>query len=105
MSTEALNENEAGKMGEHDMAGPLIRLGDKTSHGGAVIEASNASDSGGIGIARMGDKTMCPVHGAVPIVTGDMSLIVDGKPAARHGDLTGCGATLIAGQQATIDQV
>ncbi|MEH6434576.1 PAAR domain-containing protein [Massilia sp. DD77] len=87
------------------MAGPLIRLGDKTSHGGTVIEASNVSDSGGIGIARMGDKATCPVHGTGAIVSGDMSLIIDGKPAARHGDVTECGASLIAGQQATIDQV
>jgi uncharacterized Zn-binding protein involved in type VI secretion len=32
-------------------------------------------------------------------------MIVDGKPAARHGDKTACGATLIAGQQATIDNI
>lgn len=87
------------------MAGPVIRLGDKTSHGGTVVEASAMSDSGGIGIARLGDKTTCPRHGTSPIVTGDMSCIVDGKPVARHGDKTGCGATLIAGQQATVDQV
>ncbi|HBF51795.1 MAG TPA: hypothetical protein DDX04_17215 [Massilia sp.] len=56
------------------MSGPLIVLGDKTSHGGAVIEASPTSDAGGKGIARVGDKTAC-------------------------------GATLIAGQQATIDNI
>lgn len=87
------------------MAGPLIRLGDKTSHGGAVISASPHSDSGGIPIARLGDQTSCPVHGTVPIVSGDMTLIVDGKPVARHGDKTACGAVLIAGQQNTVDQV
>ena len=55
----------------------------------------------------MGDKTSCPIkgHGTVPIVSGDSTLIVDGKPAARHGDKTACGATLIAGQQATIDKL
>ena len=37
------------------MPGPLIRLGDKTSHQGAVLEASAHSDSGGVGIARVGD--------------------------------------------------
>jgi uncharacterized Zn-binding protein involved in type VI secretion len=89
------------------MAGPVIRLGDKTTHGGVVIEASSMSDSGGIGIARMGDKTVCPLpgHGAPPIITGDMTCIVDGKPVARHGDKTACGASLIAGQQNTIDQI
>lgn len=89
------------------MAAPLIRLGDKTSHGGVVIEASQYSDSGGIPIARMGDKVACPIpgHGANPIISGDMTLIVDGKPAARHGDKTACGAVLIASQQATVDNI
>jgi uncharacterized Zn-binding protein involved in type VI secretion len=87
------------------MAGPLIRLGDKTSHGGTVIEASPHSDIDGTAIARMGDKTSCPIHGTNPIAGGDSRLIIDGKPAARHGDKTGCGATLIAGQQTTIDNL
>ncbi|AQR68823.1 MULTISPECIES: PAAR domain-containing protein [Janthinobacterium] len=88
------------------MAGPVIRLGDKTSHGGTVLEASAVSDSGGIGMARVGDKVACPLpgHGVCPIVSGDSSFIVDGKPVARHGDKTSCGALLIASQQATIDQ-
>jgi uncharacterized Zn-binding protein involved in type VI secretion len=83
----------------------LIRLGDKTSHGGAVVEASQHSDSGGVPIARMGDKTSCPIHGDGTIASGDPTMIVDGKPAARHGDKTSCGATLVAGQQNTIDNV
>jgi uncharacterized Zn-binding protein involved in type VI secretion len=87
------------------MAGPLIRLGDKTTHGGTVVEASTMSDIDGVGIARMGDRTVCPMHGPQPIVSGDQTFIVDGKAAARHGDMTGCGAKLIAGQQTTIDKV
>lgn len=87
------------------MPGPLIRLGDKTSHGGSVIEASTMSDIDGVGIARLGDRTVCPIHGPAPIVSGDGSFIVDGKPAARHGDMTACGAKLIAGQQTTVDKV
>lgn len=87
------------------MAGPFIRLGDKTSHGGIVVEASMVSDIGGIGIARVGDKVACPMHGVQVIVSGDMSLVVDGKPAARHGDMVSCGATLIAGQQTAVDQL
>lgn len=87
------------------MAGPLITLGDKTSHGGVVVEASSHSDTGGKGIARVGDKTTCPTHGSNLIISGDGMLIIDGKPAARHGDKTACGATLIAGQQATIDYI
>jgi uncharacterized Zn-binding protein involved in type VI secretion len=90
---------------ENIMAAPLIRLGDKTSHGGTVIEASQHSDIGGTPVARMGDKTSCPIHGTNPIAGGDANLIIDGKPAARHGDKTACGAVLIAGQQATIDNL
>ena len=85
------------------MSGPLIRLGDKTSHGGVVIQASSQSTVGGVGIARMGDKTVCPTHGSATIISGDSSLIIDGKPAARAGDKTACGASLIAGQQNAID--
>ena len=48
------------------MAGPVIRLGDKASHGGSALEASAMTDSGGIGIARVGDKTSC---GAVLIAS------------------------------------
>jgi uncharacterized Zn-binding protein involved in type VI secretion len=89
------------------MPGAVIRLGDKTSHGGAVIEASPSSTSGDIAIARMGDKTSCPLpgHGSPPIASGDATMIVDGKPVARHGDKTACGATLIASQQATTDLI
>ena len=87
------------------MAGPFIRLGDKHTHGGAVVEASPHSDSGGIPIARLGDKVVCPLHGAMVIATGDATMLVDGKPAARQGDKTSCGATLIASQQATSDKV
>lgn len=89
------------------MSRPLIRLGDKTSHGGVVIEASGSSDSSHVGFARVGDKVACPQqgHGTCPIVTGDSTLIIDGKAAARDGDLTACGATLIASQQSTTDLV
>ena len=87
------------------MPGALIRLGDKTSHHGTVLEASPHSDSGGKGIARMGDKISCPRHGNGTISSGDTTMIIDGKPVARHGDKTSCGATLIAGQQNSIDHI
>ncbi len=87
------------------MARPFIRLGDKTTHGGTVISASQHSDSGAIPIARIGDQTTCPLHGGGPIVSGDLTLIVDGQPVARDGDKTACGARLIASQQNTVDKV
>lgn len=85
------------------MAKKFIVLGDQTSHGGVVIEASGSSASGDIRIARVGDKVTCPKrnHGTCVIVTGDPTVIVDGKPVARDGDKTACGAVLIASQGAT----
>ena len=89
------------------MSKPFIRLGDSTSHGGKVIEASAQTDSLHIQVARLGDKVTCPIpgHGTCPIVTGDFTLIVDGKPVAREGDKTSCGAVLIPSQHPTIDLV
>jgi uncharacterized Zn-binding protein involved in type VI secretion len=89
------------------MPGAFIRLGDKTSHGGTVIEAAPNTTSGDKAVARMGDKTVCPLtgHGSNPIASGDATCIVDGKPVARHGDKTACGAALIASQQATTDLI
>ncbi|MCW7537697.1 PAAR domain-containing protein [Aquabacterium sp. A7-Y] len=83
------------------MARPFIVLGDTTSHGGTVIEASGMTDTHGKRIARVGDKVTCPKkgHGRVTtIATGDPTMLIDGQPAARDGDKTACGATLIAGQ-------
>jgi uncharacterized Zn-binding protein involved in type VI secretion len=85
------------------MPGAFIRLGDSTSHGGTVIEASAFTGSGNIAIARVGDKVSCPIrgHGTTSIVSGDPTVIIDGQPVARDGDQTGCGAVLIASQQSS----
>lgn len=82
------------------MSRPFIVLGDRTDHGGTVIQASVMSDTPGKGIARVGDQVTCPIpgHGTTVIVTGDPTMIIDGKPVARHGDKCACGATLISGQ-------
>lgn len=79
---------------------PFIVLGDHTDHGGIVIEASRLSDTHGKGIARVGDQVTCSKkgHGTTVIVTGDPTMIIDGQPAARHGDKCACGATLISSQ-------
>lgn len=88
------------------MSRPFILIGDQTSHGGVVISASQTSDCDGKGIARVGDQVTCPKkgHGRITtIATGDPTAIIDGRPAARHGDKTACGATLIASQSLTTD--
>lgn len=85
---------------------PFIRVGDKTSHGGVVVQGSAESDVDGIPIARIGDKVTCPQkgHGGTTVIaTGDPTCVVDGQPAARHGDKTACGAVLISSQATSTD--
>lgn len=79
---------------------PFIVLGDTTDHGGVVVGASQVSLTHDKPIARVGDQVTCPRrgHGTTVIVTGDPTMIIDGKPAARHGDKCACGATLISSQ-------
>lgn len=94
-------ESRAHKINEGKMAArPFIVFGDQTDHGGVVVEASVMTDTHGKGIARVGDQVTCPKrgHGTTVIVTGDPTMIIDGKPAARHGDKCACGATLISSQ-------
>lgn len=75
-------------------------LGDRTSHGGTVIEASQVTFTHNKPIARVGDQVTCPIpgHGTTVIVEGDPTMILDGKPVARHGDKCACGAVLISSQ-------
>ncbi|MBC7993421.1 MAG: PAAR domain-containing protein [Rhizobacter sp.] len=81
----------------------MIVLGDKTDHGGEVIEASGVTDTHGKRIARVGDKVYCPKkgHGTTVITTGDNTMIIDGKAVSYHGCKTSCGATLISSQAVT----
>ena len=88
------------------MSRPFILVGDKTDHGGVVIQGSPTSDVGGKAIARVGDKVSCPQKGhkgTTVIATGDPTCIIDGQAAARHGDKTACGATLISSQATSTD--
>lgn len=82
----------------------VIVLGDRTDHGGEVIEASGVTDTHGRRIARVGDKVTCPKkgHGGTTIIAiGDQTFIIDGRPVAYHGCKTACGATLISSQAVT----
>ena len=88
------------------MSKPFIVVGDKTDHGGVVVAVSAMTDTNGKPIARVGDAVTCPKkgHGGTTVIaSGDPTCIIDGKPAARHGDKTACGATLLSSQVATTD--
>ncbi len=85
------------------MGRPIIVLGDKTSRGGTVIEASMFTSTHGKGWGRVGDRVSC--HRNCRIATGDPFLIDDGKAVARHGDKTTCGQTLISSQLFSTDAI
>jgi len=81
------------------MERPVIRIGDRTSHGGVVQTGSAAMIVDGKGVARLGDTVTCPLHSGETIINSASDVyITDGKPTARDGDTTACGATLIASQ-------
>ena len=77
-----------------------ITVGAKTSHAGTVVSVSTHTTHNGIPVARKGDKVIWKKCKKVTtILSGDASFIVDGAPIARGGDVTSCGAKLIASQQ------
>src|SRR5690554_3654958 len=49
--------------------------------------------------ACVGDTHVCPIkgHGTSPIMPNGSSILVEGKPIARVGDVTGCGAVITQG--------
>ncbi len=74
----------------------VIRIGDKTDHGGQVINATSATIAMGKAAALKGDMTVCPqCKGAYPIKPDGKGAKHKGKPYAYDGDKTECGATLI----------
>ena len=81
------------------MSKPIIRMGDRTSHGGTVISGDMTWTVYDKAVARAGDLTVCPkCKGMFPITQGADDLNGFGQAAARQGDKTACGATLIATQ-------
>lgn len=81
------------------MSGEIIRMGDKTSHGGVVIEGTALDICMGKPIAFVGHKVFCPLcKGAFPIIEGAPNVSFYGKGVALAGMHTSCGAMLIATQ-------
>lgn len=75
----------------------IVRLGDTSSHGGAVISSAARWRCEGALIARKGDMFSCPIHGVNAIVEGSGLWRCEGAAIARQGDHTACGASLISG--------
>ncbi|OFZ71111.1 MAG: hypothetical protein A2Z01_09235 [Betaproteobacteria bacterium RBG_16_58_11] len=77
----------------------VIRLGDKTTHGGEVVSAAGNYKIMGKNVAREGDSCTCPIkgHGNCQIVGGDPHWKIDGRSVALQGiSKTSCGAELIS---------
>ncbi|MEC5161452.1 MULTISPECIES: PAAR domain-containing protein [unclassified Janthinobacterium] len=75
----------------------VIRLHDKTDHGGQVIAASSGTTVMGQPAALAGDMTHCPqCKGDFPITPDGAGAKNQGRPYAYHGDVTACGAKLIS---------
>ena len=75
----------------------IIRLGDKTSHGGEVISAVPDLKVFGKPVAVMGDSTYCPkCKGNFAIQPSGSIRKHHGKLVAYDQDLTACGARLIS---------
>ncbi len=84
---------------------PLIaRLGDTSTHGGAIVTSASKSLCEGALIARHTDILDCPIHGPNPIVEHSGKMLCEGLFVARHGDATACGATLISGATKSYDE-
>ena len=78
----------------------IIRLGDKTSHNGTVLEGYQDNICMGKPIAAVGHKVSCPkCPGTHTIVEGARSFFVMGVNVAVEGMKTSCGAVLVASQQ------
>ncbi len=76
----------------------VIRLGDKTTHGGEVVSAADNYSIMGKAVARMGDMATCPRkgHGTCEIVEGDPTWTINGRNVALEGHKLKCGAELIS---------
>jgi len=75
----------------------VIRMGDKTNHGGTVIGASSETRVMGIIAALEGDLSYCPqCKGNFAIKTDGGGARHHGRPYAYEGDVTECGAKLSA---------
>ena len=75
----------------------VIRMNDKTDHGGHVTAASSGTIVMGVEAALAGDMTTCPkCKGDFPIKPDGAGAWHEGRPYAYDGDVTACGAKLIS---------
>lgn len=78
---------------------PVIRKGDKTSHGGVVVSGDETVNIFGQPLARLGDRVTCPACGGTHTIAEGLPSTSSDRRAAVEGMKTSCGAVLIASQR------
>ena len=80
------------------------RVGDTTVHGGTVVGPGVATVLiGGMPAAVVGDMHACvipsppPHRPATPFDACSATVMIQGRPAVRQGDVCGCGASVAVG--------
>jgi uncharacterized Zn-binding protein involved in type VI secretion len=74
----------------------IIRMGDRTSHGGTVLEGSPLFSILGKPVAGVGHRVSCPRCSGNPVIAeGSVLFTAFGIAVAVNGMKTSCGATLI----------
>ncbi len=74
----------------------IIRLGDRTSHGGRVLEGFPLLTIHGKPVAGVGHRVSCPKCTGSPVIAeGMVAVTMMGVHVAVDGMKTSCGATLI----------
>ena len=71
------------------------RLGDGSTHGGAIITASGDTFFNGIPATRLFDILACPIHGPNPVVMSAPHCYINNRNSSRLGDPCACGAALM----------
>ena len=81
------------------MSKPAARIGDTTSHGGAIVAGAPTVLIGGKPAARANDMHTCPMmnpgvppppHVGGPVLLGSPTVLICGQMAARMGDMAQC---------------
>jgi len=73
----------------------MARLGDRTDHGGEIVEASPDMKHMGIAVALDGHLVSCPKCGRSYPIIATGKFLHRGVRVAYISDKTTCGATLI----------
>lgn len=82
---------------------PAITIGDKTTHGGVVIEADQTFLVDGKPVHLGGMKHYCPqCKSTVSAIASNQLVVINGKAMIVSGDKTSCGAVFLSSQNLVV---